>query len=298
MVTKVTTTRVSACLDWTLARRSPAKEGWTFPMFPLHTATFPSSAAELQRLLNESLERVFISKTDPVTVGDRSFPRLSRVEISLDGSRLRPEPPRPSIATGKVSPALEIDRLNVSASPLSVGPAELHLSLAASEVRLGQGKDANEQIVLSLQSATEGNIEISILQSDLTALVTGLAQDQAGKQGITIDGVNLQLRQENAHSLAVEVRLRARKLFLAASLRITGQLDLDDQLNVKISGLNCTGDGGMAAMACGILKPYLEKFDGREFSLMSLPLGEISLRNVRLTVDDDLIITAEFGSAS
>ena len=91
--------------------------------------------------------------------------------------------------------------------------------------------------------------------------------------------------------------MRARKLFLGASLRVTGQLDLDDQLNLKISRLNCTGDGGIATLACGILKPYLEKVDGRTLPLMPLPLKGISLREVRLAVGDDLAITAEFGSA-
>jgi hypothetical protein len=54
----------------------------------------------------------------------------------------------------------------------------------------------------------------------------------------------------------------------------------------------------MATVACGILKPYLQKIDGREFPLTSLPLGEIRLRDVRLTLDDKLSVRAEFGSTS
>lgn len=266
-------------------------------MIQLHTADFPSSAADLQRLLNDALERVFISKTDPVTVCDHSYPRLYEIDVSLDGARLRPEPPRPPIAAGEILPALEIDQLTVSASPLSVGPAALNLSISAREVQLVQSKDSNEQIVLSLESATEGSIKISMRQSDLEALIARLARSQASKQGITIDGVQLTLRQESAHSLAVEIHVRARKLFLGAALRVTGQLDLDDQLNLRISSLNCTGDGGIATLACGILKPYLEKFDGREFPLMPSPLNGISLRDVRLAVGDDVSITADFGSA-
>jgi len=264
-------------------------------MLSLLTATFPSSAADLQHRLNDALERIFISKPHPVTVSDHSYPRLSEIDISLDGARLRPEAPRPPSASGEVSPALEIDRLTVSASPLSVGPAALSLSISATAVQLGQSKDSNEQIVLSLKSAAEGTIKISMRQNDLEALITNLARNQASKQGVTIDGVQLTLRQESAHSLAVEVRLRLRKLFLGAALRVTGQLDLDDQFNLKISRLNCTGDGGMATLACGILKPYLEKFDGREFPLLPLP---ISLRDVRLAVGNDVAITAEFGSGT
>lgn len=267
-------------------------------MFPLYTDTFPSSASDLARLLNESLQRVFIAESDPLTVREHSYPHLDAISISLDGARLRADPPRPPVIAGKISSALEIDQLTLSASPLSLGPAAVNLSFSAREVQLGQGKDSNDQIVLSLKSATDGNIEISMRQTDLEALIAKLAQNQAGKQSIIIDCVQLKLRQKSAHSLAAEVQVRARKLFLSASIRVTGQLDLGDQLNLKISDLNCTGGGGMATLACSILTPYLEKIDGREFRLMSLPLGEVRLRDVRLAVDENLTVTAEFGSGN
>jgi len=41
-----------------------------------------------------------------------------------------------------------------------------------------------------------------------------------------------------------------------------------------------------------------EGIDGREFPLMSLPPGEIPLRDVRLAVGDKLCVTAEFGSVA
>jgi hypothetical protein len=267
-------------------------------MFPLGTATFPSSATDLERLLNESLQRIFIAESESVTVRGHSYPHLDAISIALDGARLRAAPPRPPVISGKTSPALEIDQLTLSASPLSLGSAAVNLSFSARQVQLGQGKDSNDQIVLSLESATEGNMEISMRQADLEELITKLAQDQARKQGITIDGVQLKLRQRSPHSLAAEAHLRARKLFLSASIRVIGQLDLDDQLNLKISDLKCTGDGGMATLACGILTPYLEKIDGREFSLISLPLKGISLHDVRLAVGEKLCVTAAFGSTS
>jgi len=109
--------------------------------------------------------------------------------------------------------------------------------------------------------------------------------------------VQLDLRPTNPHSLAVQIRLRIRKLFLNASLSVSGQLDLDDHLNLKISGLNCTGDGPMASLACTILTPYLRKIEDQEIPLMLLPLDEIRLRDVRLAVDENVVIAAEFGSA-
>jgi hypothetical protein len=267
-------------------------------MLPLFTAAFPSSASELERLLNESLQRVFVAGPNPVTVREHSYPHLESIAVLLDGARVRVDPPRPPVISGKTSPALETDHLTLTASPLLLGAARVSLALSARQVQFSQGKDSNDQIVLSIESTAEGSMEISAPQTDLEALIAELAQSHAGKQGIAIDGVKLKLRQENARSLAAEVRLRARKLFLSASIQVTGQLELDDQLNLKIFALKCTGDGGIATLACGILKPYLQKIDGHEFPLMSLPLGEIRLRDVRLAVGDDkLSVTAEFGSA-
>jgi len=267
-------------------------------MFPLKTATLPSSAEALERLLNESLRRVFEVDIDPVSVRDASYPHLAEINVSLNHARLRSNPPPPQLISGKSSPALQVDQFALRAADLSIGPATVDLSLSARDVDLVQGNDADDEIVLSLQNAAEGKIEISTSLADLEKAITEVAKDQAGKHGVTVESVQLTARQKSAHSLEAEVRLEARKLFMKASIRVTGQLDLDDELNAKISQLVCKGDGAIASVACGVLTPHLQKLDGREFPLMSLPLGEVRLRDVRLAVTDKLSVTAEFGSVS
>lgn len=266
-------------------------------MFPLKSATLPPSAEALERLLNESLRLLFDVDIDPVTIRDASYPTLAEINVSLDGARLRPNPPRPQLISGETSPSLQVGQLAVRGSALSIGPATVDLSLSARTVHLVQGKDANGEIVLSIDRAAEGKIEVSASVVALEKLIAKIAKAEAGKHGVNIDNVQLTLREKSAHSVEAEVRLRAQKLFMNASLRVTGRLDLDDRLNAKISGLNCKGDGAIAAIACGVLNPHLQQLDGREFPLMSLPLGEIRLRDVRLAVSDKLSVTAEFGSA-
>ncbi|HEX8490253.1 MAG TPA: hypothetical protein VF626_04500, partial [Chthoniobacterales bacterium] len=61
-------------------------------MFPLKTATFPSSADALQRALNEALRQLFIVTRDPVTIRETSYPRLEEINVSLDGAQLRGKP--------------------------------------------------------------------------------------------------------------------------------------------------------------------------------------------------------------
>jgi hypothetical protein len=267
-------------------------------MFPLNTTTLPSPAAALERLLNDSLRSLFHTKTDPVALRAAAYPHLEELHISLNGATLRDNPPPPPSVSGATMPALEIDSLKINAAALSAGPAVLDLSLSAQNVILHQAPDSAGRIVLVLHRAADGAIALSTSPSDLEAAIAEVARTEAGKHGVTIDGVQLSLRSKSSRSLAAEVRLRARKLFLSATIRITGQLDLDEQLNARVSGLDCIGEGAIAGIACGVLKPQLQKIDGRSFPLMSLPLGEVRLRDVRIAVADKLSVTAAFGSAS
>jgi hypothetical protein len=283
-------------LHWTLGVGR-----WTlgvFPMFPLKTTALPANAADLARCLNESLRVLFQLPNDPVTIREVSYPHLASLAVALDGAQLRGQPPQGPSPTGESTPALTVDSFAAKGSHISVGPAAVDFALEAKDVHLYRATDSRGDVLLMLHSAADGRIEVSASPADLEALIAEVAKAEAAKHGVAIDSVQLSLRSNSPRSLAAEVRLRAKKLFLSTSLRITGEVDLDEELNAKISGLDCTGEGAMGGIACGILKPHLEKINGRKFSLMSLPLGEVRLRDVRIAAGAKLSITAEFGSAS
>jgi hypothetical protein len=266
-------------------------------MFPLKTANLPSNSADLAGLLNKSLRDLFHLTRDPVELREVSYPHLAELFVTLDGAQLHGQPPpMPSLA-GELVPALTIDSFRVKGLGMSIGPAAVDFALEAQALDLHRAPDADGNVVLVPHSATQGRIEVAASSADIEALIEEVAKAEAGKHGVTIDSVQLSLRSNSPRSLAAEVRLRAKKLFLSASIRITGQVDLDEALNAKISGLDCTGDGALAGIACGVLKPHLQKLNGREFPLMSLPLGEICLRDVRIAAGDKLSVAAEFGAA-
>lgn len=266
-------------------------------MFLLNATTLPATAADLAQAISESLRSVFSLADDPVEVRDLAYPHLAAIEVSLDGATLPGRPPAlPSLAT-EPAPAVTVGSFKADGRGLSVGPAAVDFALTAAGVELYQAKDRNGQVVLLLHDAARGRVEASVSKSDLEALIAEVAKSRAEMHGVSIDGVELSLRSQSPRSLSAEVRLRAKKLFLSASLQVNGQLDLDEALNARISGLNCVGEGAIGSVACGILKPHLERLDGREFSLLSLPLGEVRLRDVRLAVGEKLSVTAEFGGA-
>src|ERR1700686_4264921 len=129
-------------------------------MLSLHTAIFPSSAGELSRLLNESLGHLFHLEADLVRIREESYPHLKELSISLAGARLRDNPPRPASASEAATPALEVDRLTLNAFALSLGPATIDVSLSARAVQFAQARNGDDEIVLSIENAADGKIEI------------------------------------------------------------------------------------------------------------------------------------------
>lgn len=265
-------------------------------MFPLFTATMPSNAPELQRLLSESLQRLFLRVDQPVTVRDQQFPELAEIRINLDGAQLRHDAPRPSSTDGGSSTGLNVAQFEVSARDISAGPATASLRLHAHEVQLDQARDRTGDIVLVLRRATAGEVEVSAERAEIEKAIAAVATKEAGKHGVAIDQVQLTVKTRGERSVDGEVRLRAKKLFFSTIVRIGAKLDLDNSLNARLSSLSCRGDGAIGALACGALQPHLQKLDGRSFSLMALPLGEVRLRDVRITAGDRITVTAEFGA--
>ena len=265
-------------------------------MFLLKTDQFPANSADLAFRLNESLRDVFQVAGDPVQVREAAYPHLSALTVSLDGAVVKGQPRAMPSVSGNPVPALTVDSFSAKGSRLAVGPAAIDFSLEAATVELERACDRDGNIILLLHKAAQGRIDISTATADLEKLIAEVAAAEAGKHGVAVDNVQLSLSSSGPRSLAAEVRLRGRKLFMSAALRITGAVDLDDELNARVSGLDCTGDGAIASVACGILKPQLQQLNGRVFPLMSLPLGEVRLRDVRISAGDELSVTAEFGS--
>src|ERR1041385_6197017 len=100
-------------------------------MFPLNTDTFPSSATELKRLLNESLHQLFDLARDPVDLRVETYPHLESLSISLDGAGARQRPPAiPSLQSEPV-PALTVESFHVAGAAMGVGPAAVDFALDA-----------------------------------------------------------------------------------------------------------------------------------------------------------------------
>ena len=265
-------------------------------MFPLSSKNFPPDAEALRVALEESLRRVVTPAAPMVMIEGNGYPDLAAIRISLDGAEAgeRP-PPRPAPPVGPVAPGLRVSHFEISGRPILVQRAKVDLSCAARDVCLGQGRDGDGDILLLLQDAADGRVEVGVALADLEALVLAGAKAEAAKQGVTVEDVRIELKARSERGLDVVVHVRAKKLFLAATLQIRGSVAIDEQLNARLFELKCVGEGTLGTLACGFIAPHLQRFDGREFSLLALPLGEVKLRDVRIAAGRELRVTAEFG---
>lgn len=265
-------------------------------MLPLFRRTIPEAAATLEQTLRQSLARLFLVNSETIVLTAPHFPEIAQLEISLDHARLRYDAPPPSAGSGEGDPAFAIQLLDLHGANMAIGPAVVDLKLTASDVLLAQTRDASGDLVLVPKSAADGSIEISSAITEIEAAVAALARKETSKHGVTVERVALHAKTRGTRGLDAELHVQARKLFFATTLRIAAKLDIDAAMNATISGLRCVGDGSIGSLACGFLSPQLQKFDGRVFSLLALPLGEIRLRDVRLAMNNRITIHAEFGA--
>ena len=265
-------------------------------MFPLSCKAFPPDAEALRAALEESLRRVLTPATPMVTLEEKSYPQLAAIRISLDGANAgeRP-PPRPPRLVGMIEPALRVEHFEMSGRPILVQRAKVELSCTARDLQLGQSRDKEGNVLLILQDAAEGRLELAVGLAHLEALVLTSTKMEAEKQGVTVESVRIELRSRSERALDVVAQVRAKKLFFNATVQISGSVAIDEQLNARLFALECAGEGTLGALACGFIAPRLQRFNGREFSLMALPLGEIKLRDIRIAADRELRVTAEFG---
>jgi hypothetical protein len=265
-------------------------------MIPLPRQKFPDSKSDLADAMDEALHQYVAKPERIVTVSARVFPYLDNIDINFDGATLDKTPETPPTPAGNTKPACEAATLTLSARKLLVHGAPLNVRLEARDLAFDEGFDAEGRLLLLVRKIRTGHIVISAAQLDLEAAIGALAQREARKNGITIEQTRVALRARGARSLSADITLHAKKLLFRTKIDISGQVHINDDFNAKVSNLRCRGDGSIGSIACGVLEPYLRKLEGQTFPLMSLPLGEIQLRDLRIAVADTVEITADFGS--
>lgn len=149
---------------------------------------------------------------------------------------------------------------------------------------------------LALHRSGPGKVAISIRREDLQALALAGGREAAKEHGADLQALQLDLQAEGDRALRFEAKVTAKMGFLKAHLTLTGRAELDAALQLRLSDLDLKGQGMGSTVAAGFIRPQLEKVQGKPIPLGVVALGEVVLRDVRLSTGETIRAEAEFSS--
>ena len=266
-------------------------------MIPLFRKDFPSLKGDLAQALDAALHR-FVQKSGPIVdLRSRVFPLVDELRINLDGAKFDSPAPPPAKVEGETALAFETPAVNVRGRNISVRGLPLNLRMEMRDVVFHKGTDATGDAVLVIHRAREGQLVISAAQLNLEEAIGRLGGEKARLWGVDLERVRLAMRPRSRRSLAVDIRIQAKKFFARTNIDIYAQLDISDECVANVSELKCKGDGKLGSFACGALAPLFEKLKSNAFPLKSLPLGGLQIVDVHVAVADTVELTVDFGSS-
>ncbi len=261
-------------------------------MFLISSGQKPDSIDGLQRILGGGLNLSFQVNDGAQRIqATGTWPDIDQLTVNLTGLAL--DPLRPPPAPDGLNPSAgeswgRYGQLTIQAAPLRLAPAgRLFLEVHASGVDFVMTADRQNRCWFTPSSLDSGHVEARISGKDLEHVFLENATQAAAAHGVTVEEGRLQMRQTGPQQLQVSAELTARKLFVKGSISLEGNLELDEQLNLHFSGLDCSGQGMIGSLATRFLHPHLAAWNQRSFPLLANILPSVRLHHVELQTGND-----------
>lgn len=262
-------------------------------MLPLAGPKIPDSPEALAQALESGLAARDILPRQVTAEG--KWPTLDLLRIDLTGSKVaEPEisSPPSDVPVGSVS----VSRFEILAAPAEVQGVPIHVRLHASDAVFDLASAGATESLLLIKRVADGEMTVEVARADLERLLHSLAAKAAGEHGVDVKGVSVSFTSRGPRAVSMTAELVVKMFIATATLKLSGDVDLDEGLNARLNNLRFHGDGMVANLAGGFIRPQLTNLEGRKFALMNFALGEITLRDVQLQAGETLRLTAQFGS--
>ena len=287
----------------TAAAPKPWMRAQSLCIFPMSRSIAPETPALLASSLEKGWgERLKVPDgSDLVRIdGADRYPRVDSMTIDLSDvtvpSKRKEQKLKP---VGRPEGSLHVGNLEFLARPLLVEKARLQIGMSASDARLDLRRDKKGRPMLTLSGAEDGHISMEVSRKDIDALLLQSAREAAGKYGVAVDRVRLKLDVVANRSLRVDLKADVRiGALLPAGLRFKARMDVDDQLNGKITKLSCEGDQLLGPLISSIIDPQLNKYEGKKRPLLGFVYGKMRLRDLQINVEDGFKLEAGFGNVA
>lgn len=262
-------------------------------MLPIIGSAVPSSTSVLQTALKEGFAQYGLA-TRKVEIEGDALSDIQRLSIDLSGANVTRDarPPQPGKPQEEVAAA---QNFALVADPILLEGVPARLSVKAADMGLATATGGNH-LFLVPQRAKDGHLHLEIERTALESLVQKAASELAGKQGVEIKETHLEFTSRGGRELSFRAEVVGKVFVMKAPVTLTGDVAIDDDLNLHLSNLTVGGSGMIANMASGFAQPYLKKIQEQPISLGMFTLGSLKLRDIQLAGGDRLRLEARFGS--
>jgi hypothetical protein len=269
--------------------------------FPLAKGEYPRTTEELVESMTRGWDRTPVALAPGrQTITAVGTPPVVR-SLTVDLSDASINPKVKSAAVSRKAPTertMTVKQLAVRARSVHVADdATLNMMMTADDARLDLKHDKAGDPLLTLTEMRTGTFEFSTKITDIEAILLAAAKADAGKVGLNVQSVDLDLVAEDDRTIKGALKVRTKFAFIGAGLMFTARVQIDDDMNAKLTDLKCWGDDVLGPVIIGIMRPALDKHNNREKLILSFPDPSMRLRDVRVTVDDAIHVKAEVGKS-
>ncbi len=268
-------------------------------MLPLAGSQYPDSHADLAEALILGLARLGVTPRD-IRVEGGTFPNVETFRLDVTGTQLaRTSTPITFSGPMKMPPGaaeISVDQIAIEATPIFFEELPLQLHFWASRAGLALAHDKSNEPMLVFSKAAAGEVTLSTEHGDLEMFAHRLAVAASAKQGIEIKKTTLELTGITPRKLAFKIEITAKMFIMTAAVVVSGNIQIDDQLNARLSDLACSGDGMIASAANALLKPQLQKLETRDFALLAFTPGEVKLHDIIVEAQHTIRLRGSFGA--
>ena len=268
-----------------------------FCCFPLATDDLPRTGGQLADSMNGGWKDVFTTFDPDRTVdfeGGR-YPAVDQMRVDLSHAVVNPNHKLARIGEYTASTkSLAVEHFEMVAEPMVNHKSRINLEVTGTQVRLDLQHDKDGKPMLMLADAREGSVHFDVSHDDLQKLVLAMARNQSSSHAVTIRATHLDLQSIGPRSLLFDLHLSTIVGFIPAGMRFTARVDIDDQMNAKISNLDCQGDEALGPLIAGFIRPTINKYNNTTRPLISFPSGRLHLDDVQIQAGEHVEMTAKF----
>jgi hypothetical protein len=260
-------------------------------MLPLAGSALPTSSQTLAEAVRTGLAAHGIAAAEVAARGD--WPALDTFAIDLTGASLATKPSFPRQAA-EIADRFSVREFSLRAAPAQIRDVPVTLDLTGHQATFSLAR-ADAEGSLRLSGATEGHVAVQITREALEQLVHQLASDAAKQHGVQIKQTRLTVTSRGPRAVSIAAEVTAKAFIATATVTISGDADVDENFVARLSNLRFGGEGMIANLAAGAIRPTLAALEGRTFPLLSLAGDALRLRDVQVEVGETIRLAAQFG---